>query len=89
MEILLNKDLTRNRSFRPFIDQENLNTTVSLYDPNGQGYSYGLYDTPQPGCQFWENAAYKYMKENNYPRPIRKVTTEGQTVSLKPMWMYR
>ena len=35
MQVLVNKDGSRNRQFRPYIDQEELYRNVPLYDPNG------------------------------------------------------
>lgn len=46
----MNPDGTRNREFRPLIQEEWLNRSVTPYNPNGNGYSYGLYSGSQPTC---------------------------------------
>lgn len=53
MQISVNPDGTRNRDFRPYIDQEELHRNVTLYDPHGPGHNYGLYSSAQPQCNLW------------------------------------
>jgi len=53
MEVILNPDGTRNREFRPYIEEEEQANSVYLYDPNGPGFYYGLYATAQPSCGSW------------------------------------
>lgn len=50
MEIAVNPDGTRNREFRPLIQEEWLNRNLSLYNPNDPNVNYGLYDGSQPTC---------------------------------------
>lgn len=52
MNIWINpKTGLRDRSFRPYIEEEELNRNVVLYDPNSRGWNTGLYSTPgQPSC---------------------------------------
>lgn len=66
MQVLVNRDGTRNRDYRPYIDGEELYRNVPLYDPNGKGPHYGLYDSAQPACQSWTNQLLKYEKHNNF-----------------------
>ena len=54
MDVWLNPDGTRDREFRPYIEQEELSRSVYLYDPNGPGFNYGLYQSAgQPTCGYW------------------------------------
>ena len=53
MEIWLNPSGTRNREFRPYIEQEETARSVYLYDPENYGFHYGLYDMAQPSCGSW------------------------------------
>jgi len=53
MDVILNPDGTRNRNFRPYIEEEEQANSVYLYDPNNRGFNYGLYNTAQPSCESW------------------------------------
>ena len=62
MQVLVNKDGSRNRQFRPYIDQEELYRNVPLYDPNGQGPFYGLYERAQPPCMTWRDKMWQFER---------------------------
>ncbi len=54
MQVILNPDGTRNRDFRPYIEEEEQGNSVYLYSPNGPGFYYGLYGSGgQPSCGSW------------------------------------
>ena len=69
MNVWLNPDGTRNRDFRPYIEEEEQANSVYMYNPNGPGFNYGLYTQSQPTCGSWKNNIY-----NQYPPP--KVPSE-------------
>jgi len=54
MQVLVNPDGTRDRSYRPYIDQEETIKSTTLYDPTAP-FHYGLYDTSQPVCNSFQN----------------------------------
>jgi hypothetical protein len=43
----------RNREFRPRIEEEEQANSVYLYNPEGPGFYYGLYQQAQPSCGSW------------------------------------
>ena len=53
MQVLVNPDGTRNRSYRPYISQEESTRSVALYNPDKPRH-YGLYDSTQPYCTSWQ-----------------------------------
>jgi len=69
MEVLLNPDGTRNRDYRPYIDQEELSNSLYLYDPNRAPY-YGLYDGAQPVCQSWQASTQPIQRYNLVPSQV-------------------
>lgn len=66
MEVLINRDGTRNRDYRPYIDQEEIYRNIPLYNPNGRGPHYGLYDAAQPACPSWRGQINKYEVYNHF-----------------------
>lgn len=54
MEVLVNPDGTRNRDFRPIINEENILHEVSLYTPYYR-VNTGLYDHPQCACPSFQS----------------------------------
>jgi hypothetical protein len=65
MNIWLNPDGTR---YTPiYIEQSELHRNLGLYDPNGRGPHYGLYDAAQPSAQRWVDYAHREAVDN--PRP--------------------
>jgi len=81
MEVTLNPNGTRNRDFRPYIEQEELNNSVYLYDPN-RPFHYGLYDRAQPACTSW-NAHYQKFGANI--RPSAFISPTGRLHSVRRM----
>jgi hypothetical protein len=67
MEIVLNSDGTRNRYFRPYIDQEEYHRNVNIFNPNGPGYNCRLYDQPQIPAQRWIDHSYQYWLKGGKP----------------------
>ena len=53
MNVWLRENGQRDREFRPYIEQEELARSVYLYDPEGPGFHYGLYQSAQPTCGYW------------------------------------
>lgn len=80
MEVILNPDGTRDRSYRPYIEEEELGNSVYLYSPNGPGYNYGLYDSAQPSCGTWYNeyqtwpsrTPARYIDSNGYSKYVNE-----------------
>jgi len=73
----------RDRSFRPYIDQEELNRNVALYNPNSSGWNSGLYSTAgQPSCTSFQTEYAKF-----YPKiPSAFVDNLGRLHRVEPNW---
>lgn len=76
----------RDRSYRPYIDQEELSRNVAFYDPNSRGWNTGLYSTPgQPSCTSFQT---EYRN-----RPVRIpeqfIDNDGRLHRLEPSWKIR
>jgi hypothetical protein len=81
MNVLLNSDGTRNRDYRPYIDGEENANNVYLYDPNNNGFHYGLYNVPQQyTCGSWLDL-YNQFPKKGIPMAISKV---GRTHNMRP-----
>jgi hypothetical protein len=80
--IWVNLDGTRNRENRPIIEKEGLADEIYLYNPNGRGFNYGLYQMAQPTCGTWLDLF------DQYPSKIPKdiVDGSGRLHPLKPDW---
>lgn len=50
MDVWVNSNGTRNKDFRPLIQNEWLAYSAVPYSPNGPGVHYGLYDSAQQTC---------------------------------------
>ena len=59
MEWLVNPDGSRNRAYRPYIDQEETNRNSMLWDPS-RPLHYGLYDRTQPPVYPWKAAFHAF-----------------------------
>ena len=68
MEVLVNPDGTRNRAYRPYIDQEETTRNTMLWDPT-RPIHYELYDRTQPPCYPWA----AYFKKYRPPGPVSSV----------------
>lgn len=79
MEVILNPNGTRDRSYRPYIEEEELGKSVYLYAPNGPGFHYGLYDSAQPSCGLWIDQ-YKAWPSRT---PAREINDNGYTKYFK------
>lgn len=73
MEILLNPDGTRNRDYRPYIDQEELHRNVGLYKPY-ESPKFGLYDSARPYCSMW----LPYFQRHQPKVPFSTITANGR-----------
>ena len=83
MNILLLENGMRDRRFRPIINMEELGNSVSLYDPNGPGFKYGLYEMAgQPSCGPWIDIY------NQYPSriPAAVIGPTGRQYRTQPLW---
>ena len=78
MEVLVKSDGRRDRSFRPYIDQEELKRNFVLYDPNGYNVGTGLYDRTQPSCQRWIDHFHE-TQMRTHQRPSFSVDRDGRT----------
>lgn len=73
----------RDRSFRPYIEEEELNRNVVLYDPNSRGWNTGLYSTPgQPSCTSFQTE-YKSFPSKI---PDQIVDNLGRLHRIEPGW---
>ncbi len=81
MNVWLNADGTRNRENRPYIQEEESARSLYLYDPEGPGFNYGLYDMAQPSCGSWLNGIYDQYPSHN---PGAVVTRDGRVYMVKP-----
>jgi|694.fasta_scaffold11541_2 hypothetical protein len=76
----------RDRSYRPYINEEELNRNVVFYDPNSSGWNTGLYSTPgQPSCTSFQTEYFN--------RPVRipeqYVDNIGRLHRIEPDWKVR
>jgi hypothetical protein len=62
MEVNVHANGQRNRIYRPYISQEESSSNFGIYDPNGQGPNYGLYDSQNPGCGKWMDHVDQYAQ---------------------------
>ena len=74
--VLLNADGSRNRQFRPYIDQEETTRNLTLYDPNRPYYA-GLYDSARPPERAWA----EYVREQLalHPRQAQYIVSQNGT----------
>lgn len=91
MERILNPDLSINRAYRPYVNMEEYDWSTSIYDPNGTGKNFHLYDREWPPCNRWLNSAYRdvVLRGN---RPGRFIDKNGQNYIYanrggKPQWI--
>ncbi len=82
MEIWLLKNGDRDRSFRPLIELETQSNSVYLYDPNGPGFHYGLYDGSQPSCGWWQDIYQQYPSKT----PLEVVDKHGRLRKVSPSY---
>ena len=80
MNVWVNLDGTRNREFRPLIQEETLAKSVKLYSPNSRGFVYGLYQQAQPTCGTWLDLFNQYPSKT----PSEIVDSNGRLHLLKP-----
>lgn len=79
MNVLLNPDGSRNREFRPYIEEEEQANSVYIYDPNTP-FHYGLYDRAQPSCGSWLDIYHQYPSKT----PSQVVDSTGRLHSVMP-----
>jgi len=77
MNVLVNPDGTRNRDYRPYIDQEEFKRNVVLYDPNGYNIDTGLYARTEPGCQRWVDHFHQDQLRT-HRRPYERIDADGR-----------
>lgn len=80
MNVILNKDGSRNRDFRPYINEEEQSNNLSLYDPNGRGVHYGLYDSAQATCGSWMDVYRAYPSKT----PAAVIDSDGRMHISRP-----
>jgi len=83
MEVWVRSDGQRDREFRPYIDQEESDRSVPLYDPNN-GFHYGLYQTAQPTCMSFSSMLQQYQQYSDVPAAVVDVT--GRMHRVRPEW---
>jgi hypothetical protein len=81
MEVLVRADGQRDRSFRPYINQEELKRNLILYDPNGYNVGTGLYDRTQQTCGRWVDHFHQFQKKHHTP-PEYIVEPNGRSVYI-------
>ena len=67
MNVWVNANGTRNRCYRPYIEQEEQANSVYYYDPF-RPFHYGLYDMAQPSCGSMRALYYQYKALPQYPQ---------------------
>lgn len=72
----------RNREYRPYIFEEGQSNSVYLYDPNGRGFQYGLYQTAQPTCGSWLDIWDQYPSRV----PSEVADRSGRIHMVRPEW---
>ena len=72
----------RNREYRPYIEEENLANSVYLYDPEGPGFYYGLYQEAQPSCGYWMDIYQQYPSKI----PYEVADSSGRLHMVAPSW---
>ena len=77
MEILLNRDGSRNTDYRPRINMENLQYNVVLYDPLGYNLNSGLYERNYGMTKSWANYIWQAEKSGQY-HPAYRIGPNGQ-----------
>lgn len=80
MEVWLNPNGTRDRSFRPYIQEEETSKSIYPYHPDIP-FNYGMYDTVQNTCGSWQDLYCQYRKIGNY---IYRVDSHGNLISVRP-----
>ena len=73
----------RDRSFRPTIEDEWQANSVYLYDPNGSGFNYGLYQGAQPSCGSWVGQIWDQFPSRV---PMEVVDKTGRLHLVRPTW---
>lgn len=73
----------RDRSFRPYIEKEELGNELTPYDPNNR-YNYGLYQTAQPSCGYWVDALGQFNERSRGPYEV--VDRTGRLHMIVPNW---
>ena len=82
MNVWLNPDGTRNRESRPYVSREELANSVYLYDPNGPGFHYGLYQSAHPSCGYWLDIYNQYPSKT----PSEVVDSSGRLHLVRPTY---
>lgn len=77
MEILLNRDGSRNTDYRPRINMENLKYNVVFYDPLGYNLGSGLYERNYGVAPTWSNYSWQQAVSGNY-KPAYRIGPNGQ-----------
>lgn len=73
----------RDRSFRPYIEEEELNRNVVLYNPNSRGWNTGLYSTAgQPSCTSFQTEYLAFPSKI----PNEFVDNIGRLHRVDPSW---
>ena len=75
MEWILNPDGSRNRAYRPYIDQEETNRNSMLWDPS-RPLHYGLYDRTQPPVYPWKAAFHAFKP----PGPLSTIVGDVRVI---------
>jgi hypothetical protein len=88
MNVTVNKDGTRNRDYRPYIDQEEQSNNLYLYDPNGNGFHYGLYGSNNNNnnrvtCGSWLDIYNQFPSKGI---PASTIDRTGRVHLMRPSW---
>ena len=83
MEILLNPDGSRNRDFRPRIDQESSSRELKFYNPNNYNLGSQLYERNYGVAETWLNYSWQSIGSGEY-KPTARINRNGQTQRFIP-----
>lgn len=65
MQYLLNKDLTRNYDYRPYINLDEYTYQTRPYNPNSYDLDQGLYSRTQPSLPYFIDTMWQFVTDNN------------------------
>lgn len=63
MDVWVLPNGVRDRRGRPYISQEELRRSFTLYDPEGPPIHYGLYDAAPPTCPSFQSAVQRFAMD--------------------------
>lgn len=80
MQALVDATGRRVQMYRPYIDQEEIVSSLTLYDPYVP-YHYGLYDHAQPSCMSWQK---HFLTQNPQKGPTFSASPKTGVIYSNP-----